>query len=294
MSKKIAKKKAKKKVVKKVAKKPARKVSHEIVVKVQSVQPQTPPPTAALVPTAQDLDPLKQGSKYMIPKTWVSERQVLRIIQKTPPQFVLKRKGKAGMTFDYVPGSYFKKVLNFTFGWNWDFVIKKQEILGSIGDPWSQVITLGSLTVKDDAGHTITKEDNGKADIKYLKGTKNPMDIGNDFKASATDCLKRCAAQLGIASDIYGKGELKMDAGVDVPDAPQNTPPPIQYGKPVPATPSTKTELLPGQVQGPDGKGTYICKEDDRPISIEEYNFSKRMFNKALCRDCQKTARGSK
>ena len=284
----MAKKKSvKKKAVKKVVRKPARKVSHEIVVKVQPVQPQT----VALVPTAQDLDPVKDGGKYMIPKTWVSEKQVLRIIQKTPPQFVLKRKGRGGMTFDYVPGSYFKKVLNFTFGWNWDFVIKKQEILGSIGDSWSQVVTLGSLTVKDDAGHTITKEDNGKADIKYLRDKKIPMDIGNDFKASATDCLKRCAAQLGIASDVYGRGELKNDANVDVPDAPQT--PPVAPRN-APQTAPVKSELLSGQVLGPDGKGTYICKNDDMPISVEEYNFSKRMFNKALCRDCQKTARGSK
>ena len=149
-----------------------RKVSHEIVVKVQSV-----PATQALVPTIQDLGPMIDGGKYMIPKTWVSEKQVLRIIQKTPPQFVLKRKGRGKMMFDYVPGSYFKKVLNYTFGWNWDFKIIKQEIIGSIGDSWAQVVTLGSLIVKDDAGHMITKEDNGKADIKYLHGTKTPLDV---------------------------------------------------------------------------------------------------------------------
>mgnify|MGYP001590176751 CR=1 FL=1 len=256
-----------------------RKVSHEIVVKVQSV-------STALYPTNQDLEPEKSGGKYMIPKTWVSERQVLRIVQKTPPQFILKRKGRGGMQFDYVPGSYFKKVLNFTFGWNWDFKIVKQEIIGEIGDSWAQVVTLGSLTVKDDKDHTITKEDNGKADIKYLKGTKNPMDIGNDFKASATDCLKRCAAQLGIASDVYGKGELQSDANYVVPEnhnQPQQLP-----------TPESKTELKPGQNKGPDGQPVYVCVKDDQIISEQEANYSQRMFGKTLCRECQKDAKVKK
>lgn|SRR3990167_2463598 len=262
-----------------------RKVSHEIVVKVQSV-----PTTQALVPTNKDLGPVIDGGKYMIPKTWVSEKQVLRIIQKTPPQFVLKRKGKGGMTFDYVPGSYFKKVLNFTFGWNWDFKITKQEIIGEVGESWAQVVTLGSLTVKDDQGHTITKEDNGKADIKYLRGTKTPMDIGNDFKASATDCLKRCGAQLGIASDVYGRGELKSDVGYEVPNTP-TTPP---MASEVPKTSQDKQVLLKGQVIGPDGQPTYLCKNDDMAISNEEYNYSNRIFGKSLCRDCQKTEKAPK
>ena len=35
------------------------------------------------------------------------------------------------------------------------------------------------------------------------------LDYGNDLKAAATDALKKCASELGIASDIYGSEEFK-------------------------------------------------------------------------------------
>lgn len=204
----MAKKNKKKKVIaKKAAVKTAKPVKAEITVKVESVAPTTHSDLASPV---QD-----DGGKYMIPKTWVSERQVLRLVQKTPANLIRQRKGRGGMTFDYVPGSYFKKVLNFTFGWNWDFQIVNQSCEG-LGETWGQVITHGRLTVKDDRGHQIIKEDFGKADIKYLKNTKTPMDLGNDYKASATDALKRCAVQLGIAGDVYSPSEFKQETGENV------------------------------------------------------------------------------
>ena len=35
------------------------------------------------------------------------------------------------------------------------------------------------------------------------------MDLGNDLKAATTDALKKCASELGIASDIYAPNEFK-------------------------------------------------------------------------------------
>ena len=193
------------KATKKIKKQVRRTVRHELAIRVL--------PQAKA--TVQDLAPVRDGGKYMIPKTWVSEKQVIKLVQRTPQQFVLRRQGKGGKAFDYVSGHYVKKVLNFVFGWSWDFRIVKQEVYG-MGESWAQVVTQGELTVKDDAGHTITKADVGKADIKYLKGTKTPLDFGNDFKASVTDCLKRCAVQLGIAGDVYGNQEYREETGQEV------------------------------------------------------------------------------
>ena len=36
-----------------------------------------------------------------------------------------------------------------------------------------------------------------------------PLDLGNDLKAATTDALKKCASELGIASDIYAPNEFK-------------------------------------------------------------------------------------
>lgn len=265
--KKNTKKKTKK--VKKV-KKVARASKHEIVVRVETPRPISNLP---VVVTPDALLPEKDGKKLVLTKSWVSQSQVLKMLQKTPPQHILKRKGKGNMTFDYVTGIYMKKVLNFVFAWNWDFEIVKQELVGA-GQQWAQIITTGKLTVKDDAGHSITKFDNGKAEVKFKKDTVIPMDIGNDYKASATDALKRCAAQLGIASDVYGKSEFR-EQGVDVkePIAPQQPP-----------------TTTPNQDGVDESFEDHVCvaKGCGRDLTVEEAKYSKKMYGKELCREHQK------
>ena len=267
----MKKKNKKQKKQKKQNKRPApRAVKHEIVLKVQSV---TPPPSLPAVKES-DLLPEKEGSKYMIPKTWMSEKQVVRMVQATPKQHVYNRPAKGGGTWSYVTGAYVEKVLNFTFGWNWDF-----EVIGH-GKEQDQVWVLGKLTVKDDKGHQITKTQFGRADVKYKKNSKDMLDFGNDLKAASTDALKKCASLLGIASDIYGKMEFKQEAGVDVQNT--NTLPP-----PKTETKEVKTELKPGQVIGPDGQPTYVCSSCSDPISQQVADYSLKMFGKRLCREHQ-------
>jgi hypothetical protein len=116
--------------------------------------------TAMVTVAPNALAPEVDGNKYAIPKTWISEKQVLKILQKTPREHVFTRPAKGGGTWDYVTGVYVEKVLNYVFGWLWDFEIVTQEVVGK------QVITLGKLTVKDGKGNTIVKMQNGRADIK--------------------------------------------------------------------------------------------------------------------------------
>jgi len=149
----------------------------------------------------------------------IKEKQLLFILQKTPANHISSRPAKGGGTWDYVTGDYVKKVLNYVFGWMWDFEIKDK---GREGDlVWVQ----GRLTIKNKVGKPmIVKEQFGRADIKMKKGTKIPLDYGNDLKAATTDALKKCASELGIASDVYGKNEFtkiqKEDKGF--------TPPPVE------------------------------------------------------------------
>ena len=136
--------------------------------------------------------------------SFLSAKQLLHILQKTPDKYTYTREGRKGQRWDYVTGVYMKKVLNYVFGWMWDFQILEERV------EYKQVIIKGRLTIKNKKGEVlIIKEQFGRADIKLLKGTKTPMDIGNDFKAAATDALKKCASELGIASDIYGKEEFQ-------------------------------------------------------------------------------------
>lgn len=153
----------------------------------------------------KDLESYKtQTGGYSLIKSPISNKQLLMILQRTPKEHVRQRPGKGGGTWDYVTGVYIRKVLNYVFGWLWDFQIIDK------GKEGEQVWVSGRLTIKNEKGEVlIIKEQFGGADIKFRKGTKSPLDYANDLKAAATDALKKCASELGIASDIYGKNEFR-------------------------------------------------------------------------------------
>src|SRR3990167_1664162 len=85
-------------------------------------------------------------------------KQLLHIIQKTPAEHIYRRIGKGGGQFEYVTGTYIKKMLNYTFGWMWDFEVKNH------GREANLIWVLGRLTVKDKKGMPIIiKEQFGRA-----------------------------------------------------------------------------------------------------------------------------------
>lgn len=131
-------------------------------------------------------------------------QQLLTIVQRTPKQHIYTRPAKGGGNWEYVTGVYIQKILNYTFGFLWDFRIIDK---GREGD---QIWVQGQLTIKDKEGRAIIiKEQFGRADIKFKRNTKEALDYGNDLKSASTDALKKCASELGIASDIYGKNEFR-------------------------------------------------------------------------------------
>lgn len=165
----------------------------------------------------------------------LNAHQLALILKKTPKQYVKQRTAKGGGTWDYVSGGYIKKCLNLMFGWDWDFEILDDKI------SFGEVVVKGKLTCRGN-GKSIVKTQYGNKEIifktekvfnpdgtpkmveKYNKQvqetrpSQQPLSIGNDFKSAATDCLKKCAAELGIAADIYNKDdfrEIKVDTSND-------------------------------------------------------------------------------
>ena len=137
----------------------------------------------------------------------LNANQLSQILKRTPKAYVRKRPAKGGGTWDYVSGGYVKKVLNLMFGWDWDFEVLEDKIMHD------EAIVKGRLTCRSN-GRTIIKTQYGNKDIMYKRGTdangnRVPLSIGNDLKSAATDCLKKCAAEIGIAADIYNKDEFK-------------------------------------------------------------------------------------
>jgi hypothetical protein len=138
--------------------------------------------------------------------------QLVFLMQKTRSDNTYTRPAKGGGNWTYVTGSYIKKVLNLMFGWDWDFEIIEHKFDLQI----KQAYVLGKLTVRT-GGREIKKMQFGRVEIKFKNEWKDgvktasniPLDIGNDLKAASTDCLKKCASELGIASDIYAPNEFK-------------------------------------------------------------------------------------
>lgn len=150
--------------------------------------------------TAQAKELTKQASVFN------ADQQAL-LHRRTPKNHTFDRPAKGGGKWTYVTGQYVEMYLNALTGHDWDFTVEKFDRIGD------QVIVLGRLVVR--VGQTksdrreITKQQFGRAEVKFKKDTTDPLDIGNDFKAAATDALKKCASLLGIAWDIYGKDEFK-------------------------------------------------------------------------------------
>lgn len=143
----------------------------------------------------------------------LNPNQLKLLLKKTPAQYVKSRPAKGGGQWAYVSGGYVRKVLNLMFGWDWSFEIMEQMVLHG------EAIVKGKLTCTSN-GRTIVKMQFGNKEIMYRKQQAGdveriPLSIGNDLKAAATDALKKCAAELGIAADIYNKEDFK-EINVDV------------------------------------------------------------------------------
>ena len=168
---------------------------------------------------------LVQADKAQLSK-WIGERVMEILTSPTPKEFVRVRKIGGGKTAKYVPGHFFVQKFNEAFGFLWSHkVLDWKEIEGhlvtlnelSIQIP-TQTITEernGVKVTKTVEGFTITKQQFGGHEIarygsdtvdekgKVTHKAGEPVDIGNNLKASATDGLKKCGLELGAFLDVY-------------------------------------------------------------------------------------------
>ena len=131
----------------------------------------------------------------------LNAKQLDFLLTRTPKQYVKQRPAKGGGTWSYVSGGYVKKVLNLMFGFKWNFEIMDEMLLDT------EVVVKGKLTVDTPTCIIVKMQYGNKDRIKRRDG--GYLSTGNDMKAACTDCLKKCAAELGIAADIYNAEEFK-------------------------------------------------------------------------------------
>jgi len=143
----------------------------------------------------------------------LNSNQIQKIWNSTPARYKYSRPAKGGGSWTYIKASYVRKVLDSVFGFNWDIIrtTTTSEIQEWIKMGVEQIVVDGYVEgrVKADGEWVgIRKSGTGRADIKYRKGTKTPLDLGNDIKAAESDLLKKCASKFGIGADVYESEEF--------------------------------------------------------------------------------------
>ena len=131
--------------------------------------------------------------------------QIQKFFTETPANKVKERPAKGGGTWKYVEGSYVTQVLNSLFGFMWQFeILTPSDQALDMAMKTGSVALQGRLKVKigDD---WVIKEQYGRKEVAFKKGTKDPLDFGNDLKAAATDAKKKCASELGLFADVYSQ-----------------------------------------------------------------------------------------
>ena len=110
------------------------------------------------------------------------------------PGQIKQREGNFGKMLDYIEGHAVVERLNVAFEAEWSFSILEHRIL----EETDEVLVVGQLK----AGNVV-KSQFGSSRITRAKASGEPVSLADDFKAAATDSIKKCATLLGIGLHLY-------------------------------------------------------------------------------------------
>lgn len=110
------------------------------------------------------------------------------------PDQIRQREGRTGALLDYVEGHVVIGRLNEALAGKWSFEVLEHRILPEA----DEVLVLGRLSAEG-----IIKTQFGSSPLTKHRHSGDPVSIGDDLKAAATDALKKCATLLGVALDLY-------------------------------------------------------------------------------------------
>ncbi len=108
------------------------------------------------------------------------------------PEQIKRRQGTNGDVLDYIEGCAVIQRLNECFDSEWIFEIQDHRVYDD------EVVVLGKLTLQG-----ISKSQFGKSRITKSRKDNSIISLGDDLKAAATDCLKKCATLFGVGLHLY-------------------------------------------------------------------------------------------
>lgn len=142
----------------------------------------------------------KKTQAIVLRQVKLAPQQVQAIQRKTPDMWVRTKPGRGGKKVKYVEVGYVINTLNEVFGApNWEFEILEQgqTTRANENNAEGEVWVRGKLTIIDHKnGFRVSKTQYGQHPIH------KKVPIGDAFKASASDALKKCASLFGIGLDI--------------------------------------------------------------------------------------------
>ena len=108
------------------------------------------------------------------------------------PEQIKRRQGMNGDVLDYIEGCAVIQRLNECFNAEWIFEVQEHRVYDD------EVVVLGKLTAQG-----VSKSQFGKSRITRSRKDNSMISVGDDLKAAATDCLKKCATLFGIGLHLY-------------------------------------------------------------------------------------------
>ena len=108
------------------------------------------------------------------------------------PEQIKRRQGTNGDVLDYIEGCAVIQRLNECFESEWIFEIQEHRVYDD------EVVVLGRLMAQG-----VSKSQFGKSRITKSKKDNSIISLGDDLKAAATDCLKKCATLFGVGLHLY-------------------------------------------------------------------------------------------
>ena len=159
----------------------------------------------------------------------ITEQAKSVIERRLDPARIKTRQGGQGMTFDYIGTEHAIQLLNEAFEYAWDTTVVSHEIFDGLA------VALVELKVWDDSGSPITKQQFGSCNIN------RGVDTGAALKGAASDGLKKCASQLGVALELYlddVPGGFKSPSAAPGPAKRPSGPPQKAAAPPATALPS--------------------------------------------------------
>lgn len=182
----------------------------------------------------------------------ITEKAKSVIERVLDPSRVKSRAGGQGMTFDYIGTEHAIQLLNEAFDYAWDSRVVEHEILAD----GSLAIALVEIKVWDEAGSPIVKQQFGSCNIN------RGVDPGAALKGAASDGLKKCASQLGVALELY-LDDVPAAGGFKPPTAAPSRPSPAPG--PAAAPPPTAPPVRPSAPSAPPARPAPPAAAPARP-----------------------------